>query len=195
MRALVTATPLELLRPGHGRPGRRPRVALAATRPRARAPDLGAGPAPSVPSLAARLFGGGGSAAAVSRALTALLSTPTVPIGCVTRVATLLLQLAAACACCRCAGGSSRVARVRSSYVATPAGVLHGLDPRVKQAWLLALLLLPGKLALPGKGAMCAAVAALTMASLPRGVWGQQLRTLALLCALLFLFTALGADR
>ena len=82
-----------------------------------------------------------------------------------------------------------------SSYLASPTGVLHALDPRVKQAWLVALLLLPGKLALPGKAAVCAGVAAVTAASLPRRVWAQQLLTLGALCAVLFLLTALSADR
>ena len=73
--------------------------------------------------------------------------------------------------------------------------MLHALDPRVKQAWLVALLLLPGKLALPGKAAVCLSVAAVTAASLPRRVWAQQLLTLGALCCVLFLFSALSADR
>ena len=81
------------------------------------------------------------------------------------------------------------------SYVEAPASTLHALDPRVKQLWLLALLLLPGKLALSAKFALAAALAAVTAVALPRRVWAPQLRMLAGLCALLFVFTALGTDR
>ncbi len=65
----------------------------------------------------------------------------------------------------------------------------------MKQAWLLALLLLPGKLLLPAKLALAAALAATSASALPRRVWEPQLRMLAGLCALLFVFTALGTDR
>lgn len=65
----------------------------------------------------------------------------------------------------------------------------------MKQAWLLALLLLPGKLLLPAKLALAAALAATSASALPRRVSEPQLRMLAGLCALLFVFTALGTDR
>ncbi len=77
----------------------------------------------------------------------------------------------------------------------TPSSFLHRLDPRVKQAWLLALLLLPGKLLLPAKLALAAALALLSVACLPRRVWAPQLTALGALCALLFVFGALGTDR
>ncbi len=72
---------------------------------------------------------------------------------------------------------------------------VHRLDPRVKQLWLLALLLLPGKLALSGKAALALGLAALSALALPRRVWAPQLRALGLLCALLLVFGALGTDR
>ena len=77
----------------------------------------------------------------------------------------------------------------------TPASFLHRLDPRVKQAWLLLLLLLPGKLALPAKLGLAAALSLLSVACLPRRVWAPQLSGLAALCGLLFVFGALGTDR
>lgn len=80
------------------------------------------------------------------------------------------------------------------SYAASPERLLHRLDPRVKQAWLLALLLLPGQLSLGAKAACVALLAALTVLSLPLRDAGPQLLTLGALCALLFAFTALGAD-
>ena len=85
--------------------------------------------------------------------------------------------------------------RARRSYIEAPASALHALDPRVKQAWLLVLLLLPGKLVVSAKFALAAALAAVTAAALPRRVWAPQLRMLGALCALLFVFTALGTDR
>lgn len=80
------------------------------------------------------------------------------------------------------------------SYLAAPPRLLHRLDARVKQAWLLALLLLPGQLCLSAKLACAAAVALATLASLPRRDAAQQLGSLAALCLLLFVLTALGAD-
>jgi energy-coupling factor transporter transmembrane protein EcfT len=79
--------------------------------------------------------------------------------------------------------------------VETPASFLHRLDPRVKQAWLLLLLLLPGKLALPAKLGLAAALSLLSVACLPRRVWAPQLSGLVALCGLLFVFGALGTDR
>ena len=48
------------------------------------------------------------------------------------------------------------------SYVSSPVSPLHGLDPRVKQAWLVALLLLPPNGAPEEKLCICASLAALT---------------------------------
>jgi energy-coupling factor transport system permease protein len=115
----------------------------------------------SPPSLFAKLLGADRAGDAASRILSALLASPTVPIG---------------------------------AYVAEPASFLHALDPRVKQAWLVALLLLPGALVLPAKAAVAAALALLSMLALPPRVWAPQLRGLAALSLLVFAFSALGAD-
>ena len=135
-----------------------------------------------VAQLLSRALGLQRAGPAASRVLAALLASPTVPIGCVTPAP----GASAALTHRRC---------VRRSYVEAPASALHALDPRVKQLWLLALLLLPGKLALSAKFALAAALAAVTAAALPRRVWAPQLRMLGGLCALLFVFTALGTDR
>jgi hypothetical protein len=79
------------------------------------------------------------------------------------------------------------------SYVEPPR-LLHRLDARVKQAWLLALLLLPGQLCLPAKLCCVLLVAAATAATLPTRDAAEQLGALSALCLLLFALTALGAD-
>ena len=113
--------------------------------------------------------------------------------------------------------GSSQIlalfAGISRSGVTIVAGLLRGLDHEdsANFAFLLAtpVILLAGLYELPKLlgptgdgirvqsivGAVCAGVAAVTAASLPRRVWAQQLLTLGALCAVLFLLTALSADR
>ena len=80
------------------------------------------------------------------------------------------------------------------SYVSSPVSPFHGLDPRVKQAWLVALLLLPPNGAPEEKLCICASLAALTALALPTRVWRPQLTSLIGLCLVLFLLTVVGAD-
>ena len=79
------------------------------------------------------------------------------------------------------------------SYVSSPVSPFHGLDPRVKQAWLVALLLLPPN-GIEEKLCVCASLAALTALALPTRVWRPQLTSLIGLCLVLFLLTVVGAD-
>ena len=81
-----------------------------------------------------------------------------------------------------------------SAYVPQPVTWLHRLDPRVKQAWLLLLLLLPLRATLGVRAGLGAALAALSLATFPGRVSRPQLKQLAVLCGGLFLFTSLGAD-
>ena len=80
------------------------------------------------------------------------------------------------------------------SYVSSPVSPFHGLDPRVKQAWLVALLLLPPNGTPEEKLCVCASLAALTALALPTRVWRPQLTSLIGLCLVLFLLTVVGAD-
>jgi len=80
------------------------------------------------------------------------------------------------------------------SYVSSPVSVFHGLDPRVKQAWLVALLLLPPNGTPEEKIITCASLALLSALALPERVWRPQLTSLTGLCVILFLLLVVGAD-
>lgn len=80
------------------------------------------------------------------------------------------------------------------SYVSSPISGLHVLDPRVKQAWLAALLLFPPNGTAEEKVAVSFALALVTAAALPNRVYLPQLTAVVGLCAILFVFTILGAD-
>lgn len=76
-----------------------------------------------------------------------------------------------------------------------PGGsAVHRLDPRVKQAWLLALVALPGASRIEVRLLVAAGVAAASAAVLPERTWKPQLAQLGALSALLWVFTVLGAD-
>ena len=64
----------------------------------------------------------------------------------------------------------------------------------MKQAWLVALLLLPPNGTPEEKLCVCASLAALTALALPTRVWRPQLTSLIGLCLVLFLLTVVGAD-
>jgi len=80
------------------------------------------------------------------------------------------------------------------SYVSEPISPLHRVDPRIKQAWLLALLLLPVRSSLPVRCGVDLFLIGLAMSMLPTPVWKPQLTQLALLCTIVYVFTALGSD-
>ena len=80
------------------------------------------------------------------------------------------------------------------SYVSSPVSLIHSLDPRVKQAWLAALLLFPPNGTPEEKVCVCVSLALVTAIALPSRVWRPQLTTLASLCAILFAFMVVGAD-
>ncbi|KAK9834986.1 hypothetical protein WJX81_002240 [Elliptochloris bilobata] len=81
-----------------------------------------------------------------------------------------------------------------SSYVPAPRTALHDVHAVIKQVWLLLLLLLLARASLGARFALAAATAALSAVALPPGLWRPQLRRLGGLAALLFVFTAIGAD-
>uniref|UniRef100_A0A1D2A6G8 Uncharacterized protein n=1 Tax=Auxenochlorella protothecoides TaxID=3075 RepID=A0A1D2A6G8_AUXPR len=81
-----------------------------------------------------------------------------------------------------------------STYLPEPETWLHRAGAGAKQLWCMGLLSL---LIRGGSGCKAAVVLYLvlvTTLSLPRHVWGPQLRRLGTLCALLLLLTALGSD-
>eukprot|EP00898_Chlorokybus_atmophyticus_P003188 jgi/Chlat1/3870/Chrsp26S04166 len=79
-------------------------------------------------------------------------------------------------------------------YLAEPSSFLHRMDPRLKQAWLVALVVLPSRADLPIRIGVAVAVASLTVWALPPRVWRSQLGPLVLIIALLFFGTAFGSD-
>lgn len=84
--------------------------------------------------------------------------------------------------------------RTNSTYLPEPETWLHRAGAGAKQLWCMGLLSL---LIRGGSGCKAAVVLYLvlvTTLSLPRHVWGPQLRRLGTLCALLLLLTALGSD-
>ncbi len=81
-----------------------------------------------------------------------------------------------------------------SSFVPYPVTPLHRVDATIKQLWLVALYVLIAR-ATPGmRVGIAAAIALLTATSLPSRLWRAQLNRLALICALIFVFTAIGSD-
>jgi general transcription factor 3C polypeptide 2 len=81
-----------------------------------------------------------------------------------------------------------------SSFVPTPVTPLHRVDARIKQLWLLAIYVLIARATPWLRVFVAGAVAGLTVATLPRRLWEAQLKRLAAICGLIFVFTAIGAD-
>uniref|UniRef100_A0A0D6QTE0 Uncharacterized protein n=1 Tax=Araucaria cunninghamii TaxID=56994 RepID=A0A0D6QTE0_ARACU len=90
------------------------------------------------------------------------------------------------------------VAGVTSSplaqYIPSPTTFLHSLDPRVKQAWLLALVVLPSRSHMVIRLGFVMFLAFLSMWTLPRDIWQDQLPRMTLLSGILFITLALGTD-
>jgi hypothetical protein len=66
-----------------------------------------------------------------------------------------------------------------AQYIASPVTPLHTLDPRVKQAWLLALVVLPSRSHISIRMGVIAILVVITIWGLPHHVW-QVLQTLCL---------------
>jgi energy-coupling factor transport system permease protein len=80
-------------------------------------------------------------------------------------------------------------------YLEQPVSWLHGLDPRVKLAWLLSLLLTPLMADPPWRLSLVALLILLTLsAAIPLRVWRQQMGWLLVLCGLAFVLTCLLDD-
>ncbi|KAG0596328.1 hypothetical protein M758_UG243900 [Ceratodon purpureus] len=81
-----------------------------------------------------------------------------------------------------------------AQYIPSPVTPLHTLDPRVKQAWLLALVVFPARSHIAIKIGMVIFLALATMCTLPRRIWQDQLGRMAILSGFLFVMLALGTD-
>lgn len=81
-----------------------------------------------------------------------------------------------------------------SSYVPEPRTVLHAVDPRIKQLWIVALLVLAAKASAVGSSVIAAGVVVLTVTTQPPRLWRAQLPRLLALTAFLAVLTAVGSD-
>ena len=81
-----------------------------------------------------------------------------------------------------------------SSFVALPITFLHRIDARVKQLWLVTLFMIIARASPPMRFAIAGSIATITVLNFPRRLWASQLQRLSILCAFLFVLTAIGSD-
>lgn len=81
-----------------------------------------------------------------------------------------------------------------SSYVPQPFTFLHAVSAEAKQVWMVGVLVIMSRASIPMRLFIVSVVSLLTIAALPRRMWRPQLTRLAVLCALIFTFTASGSD-
>ncbi|PWA39750.1 cobalt ion transmembrane transporter [Artemisia annua] len=79
-------------------------------------------------------------------------------------------------------------------FIAKPETFLHQVDPRIKLAWLLVLVVLPARSHIYMRFGLITFLGILSVWILPRQVWTDQLGRVALLSGVLFLMLGLGAD-
>ncbi len=79
-----------------------------------------------------------------------------------------------------------------SAYVPEPKTFLHHASAEAKQLWMVAVLLVTAGASAPVRLAAVALLVGATVAALPQRMWEPQLKRLGGLCALLFIFTAIG---
>ncbi|KAK1414143.1 hypothetical protein QVD17_29884 [Tagetes erecta] len=79
-------------------------------------------------------------------------------------------------------------------FISAPTTFLHSVDPRIKLAWLLVLVVLPARSNIYMRFGLITFLATLSIWILPRQVWADQLGRTALLSGILFLMLGLGAD-
>ena len=80
------------------------------------------------------------------------------------------------------------------SYISSHPSIIHRLDPRLKQAWLAALLLFPPNGTSEEKLLVCLFLTLLIAVVLPSRSWRPQLTGVASIVASLFLLVFIGAD-
>eukprot|EP00252_Welwitschia_mirabilis_P006797 TRINITY_DN1769_c0_g1_i2.p1 TRINITY_DN1769_c0_g1~~TRINITY_DN1769_c0_g1_i2.p1 ORF type:complete len:385 (+),score=35.94 TRINITY_DN1769_c0_g1_i2:59-1213(+) len=81
-----------------------------------------------------------------------------------------------------------------AQFISSPKTFLHSLDPRVKQAWLLALVVLPSRSHMVIRLGLVAFLALLTWCSLPPEISQDQLVRTSFLSGILFLMLAFTTD-
>ncbi|KAI3715381.1 hypothetical protein L6452_22362 [Arctium lappa] len=79
-------------------------------------------------------------------------------------------------------------------FISSPTTFLHSVDPRIKLAWLLVLVVLPARSHIYMRFGLITFLALLSVWILPRQVWVDQLGRVALLSGILFIMLGLGAD-
>ncbi|KAK3010656.1 hypothetical protein RJ639_011821 [Escallonia herrerae] len=79
-------------------------------------------------------------------------------------------------------------------YISSPSTFLHSVDPRIKLAWLVTLVIVPARAHILMRGGLVVYLALLSVWILPRRVWMDQLGRVALLSGILFIMLGLGAD-
>ncbi|KAL2244095.1 protein ABCI12, chloroplastic [Sesamum indicum] len=81
-----------------------------------------------------------------------------------------------------------------AQYISSPTTFLHCVDPRIKMAWLLALVILPAKSNMAMRLGVVICLALLSIWIQPTEVWKDQLGRVTLLCGILFVLLGLSTD-
>ncbi|PIN08515.1 hypothetical protein CDL12_18907 [Handroanthus impetiginosus] len=81
-----------------------------------------------------------------------------------------------------------------AQYISSPTTFLHSVDPRIKMAWLLTLVILPAKSDLTMRVGVVIYLALLSIWIQPTEVWKDQLGRVTLLCGILFVLLGFGTD-
>ncbi|KAA8548557.1 hypothetical protein F0562_000176 [Nyssa sinensis] len=77
-------------------------------------------------------------------------------------------------------------------FISSPTTFLHSVDPRIKLAWLLALVITPARSHILMRFGIVIYLALLSVWLLPKHVWMDQLGRVSLLCGILFVMLGLG---
>ncbi|XP_031500461.1 protein ABCI12, chloroplastic [Nymphaea colorata] len=81
-----------------------------------------------------------------------------------------------------------------AQFVPAPTTFLHSLDPRVKLVWLLTLVVLPARSHVVMRVGIVVYLSLLSILTLPKQIWKDQLGRVFFLSGVLFLMLALGSD-
>ncbi|CAN6452798.1 unnamed protein product [Victoria cruziana] len=81
-----------------------------------------------------------------------------------------------------------------AQFIPAPVTFLHSLDPRVKLVWLLTLVVLPARSHVVMRVGIVVYLSLLSISTLPKQIWKDQLGRVFFLSGVLFLMLALGSD-
>ncbi|KAM7462975.1 hypothetical protein LguiA_031096 [Lonicera macranthoides] len=79
-------------------------------------------------------------------------------------------------------------------FITSPTTFLHSVDSRIKLAWLLCLVVLPARSNFVMRVGLLVFLALLSVWTLPKELWMDQLGRVTLLSGILFIMLGLGAD-